>query len=159
MPQIEQLASTYASQAFWLLIVFGLLYFVIARGMLPKVGRVIESRQARITSDLAAAQAAREQAVAAQAAWEASLARAHEQARVTLADLAGKAQADQQARLAAADAELGIKLSKAEQELAQARATALAEIDTVAAQAAAQIVERLTGQQTSVDAARSVLAR
>ena len=159
MPQIEQLASTYVSQAFWLLIVFGLLYFVIARGMLPKVGRVIDSRQARITSDLAAAQTARDQAVAAQAGWEASLARAHEQARATLADLTGKAQSEQQARLAAADAELGSKLSKAEQELAQARTKALGEIDTVAAEAAAQIVERLTGQQTSVDAARRVLAR
>lgn len=159
MPQIEQVASTYASQAFWLLIVFGLLYFVIARGMLPKVGRVIDNRQARITGDLAAAQTAREAAVAAQAGWEASLARAHEQARATIAELTSKAQAEQSARLAAADAELGTKLSKAEQDLAQARSKALGEIDTVAAEAAAQIVERLTGQPTSVDAARSVLAR
>ena len=40
MPQIQQLAATYASQIFWLLITFGLLYFGIARTMLPKVGKV-----------------------------------------------------------------------------------------------------------------------
>ncbi|MBA4353454.1 MAG: ATPase, partial [Novosphingobium sp.] len=37
MPQIEQLATTYASQVFWLLVFFGIIFFVIGRGMVPKV--------------------------------------------------------------------------------------------------------------------------
>ena len=37
MPQISQILETYASQFFWLLIVFGLIYFTIGHGMLPKI--------------------------------------------------------------------------------------------------------------------------
>ncbi|RZM11681.1 MAG: ATPase, partial [Sphingomonas sp.] len=33
MPQLSQVAATYASQIFWLLVTFGLLYFVVGRGM------------------------------------------------------------------------------------------------------------------------------
>jgi F-type H+-transporting ATPase subunit b len=36
MPQLEQLPYIFTSQLFWLLVVFGLLYFGIGRGMIPK---------------------------------------------------------------------------------------------------------------------------
>jgi len=55
MPQIAQIVDTYASQIFWLLIVFGLIYFGIGRSMLPKIESTVEARDARIASDLAAA--------------------------------------------------------------------------------------------------------
>ncbi|MBP6111483.1 MAG: ATPase, partial [Sphingobium sp.] len=37
MPQIAQLAATYSSQIFWLLLTFGFVFFVIGLGMVPKV--------------------------------------------------------------------------------------------------------------------------
>ena len=43
MPQIAQILETYASQIFWLLIVFGLLYFGIAKGMLGIFTTAIQS--------------------------------------------------------------------------------------------------------------------
>ena len=39
MPQIEQLSEVFASQLFWLIVTFGLIYFVIGRGMMPKIDR------------------------------------------------------------------------------------------------------------------------
>ena len=35
MPQIAQLAETWSSQVFWLLVFFGITFFVIGRGMVP----------------------------------------------------------------------------------------------------------------------------
>ena len=37
MPQLNQLALVAYSQFFWLAVVLGLIYFVIGRGMLPKI--------------------------------------------------------------------------------------------------------------------------
>ena len=37
MPQIAQLADTWSSQVFWLLVFFGITFFVIGKGMVPKV--------------------------------------------------------------------------------------------------------------------------
>ena len=62
MPQIAQILETYASQIFWLLITFGIIYFGIARNMLPKISKTVDDRQKRITNDLAAAQEAQDRA-------------------------------------------------------------------------------------------------
>jgi F-type H+-transporting ATPase subunit b len=59
MPQIAQLAETYASQVFWLLLFFGFTFFVIGRGMVPKVMATVDLRERQISDDLAAAEAAR----------------------------------------------------------------------------------------------------
>ena len=72
MPQIGQLTedSWYLiSQLFWVVLVFGAIFFVIGRGMLPKVEATVDARDAKIAGDLAAAKAARD---AADALWTAS---------------------------------------------------------------------------------------
>ncbi|MFN5820814.1 MAG: ATPase, partial [Novosphingobium sp.] len=56
MPQIAQLAETWSSQIFWMLIFFGFIFFVIGRGMVPKVMATVETRDRQIASDLAAAE-------------------------------------------------------------------------------------------------------
>ena len=55
MPQINQLPFIFASQLFWLLVVFGIIYFFIGRGMVPKIQSVVEQRDTKIAEDLAAA--------------------------------------------------------------------------------------------------------
>ena len=48
MPQIEQLAGTYSSQIFWLLVIFALAFFIIGKGMLPRVMDTMADRDSRI---------------------------------------------------------------------------------------------------------------
>ena len=62
MPQIAQILETYASQFFWMLLVFGILYFVIGRGMVSKIDANVEARDRKIADDLAAAEKARAEA-------------------------------------------------------------------------------------------------
>ena len=69
MPQINQLPDIFFSQLFWLLVVFGIIYFWIGRGMVPKIQSVVEDRDRKIADDLAAAQRAREEAEAAEEAY------------------------------------------------------------------------------------------
>ena len=69
MPQIAQLAETYSSQIFWLLVIFGLVFFIVGRGMVPRVMQTVELRDQQIADDLAAAQAARDAADQQEAAW------------------------------------------------------------------------------------------
>ena len=58
MPQLSQIGEIYASQLFWLAIVFALIYFGIGKAMVPKIERTIEDRTARVSGDLAAAEVA-----------------------------------------------------------------------------------------------------
>ena len=62
MPQIAQLSETFASQIFWVLLFFGLVFFVIGKGMVPKVMATVDARDASVAADLKAAEAARAEA-------------------------------------------------------------------------------------------------
>src|ERR1700712_2034877 len=69
MPQIAQLAGTYASQIFWLLIFFGFTFFYIGNRMVPKVMATVQARESQIVSGLTAAEAARKASDAAEQTW------------------------------------------------------------------------------------------
>jgi len=149
MPQIEQIAATYASQFFWLLLTFGILYFGIARAMLPKVGRIVETREATIAGDLEAARAAQAEAAEASERREAQLAAARAQAHeLTNAakDDAGRRTA---AQVAEVDERLAARIAEGEARVGSSLQAAMAELDTIAAQAANDIVVRLTGLKPS----------
>jgi len=142
MPQINQLPDVLNSQLFWLLLVFGLLYFGIARTMVPKVRSVIDDRAQRISDEIAKAEAARASAESERIAWELQL----EKARADAAAVA------EQARRAAAresEAMVAAAVAAAEQNIRNAASEIEAELVGVAAEAAQELVQRLTGTTVS----------
>lgn len=159
MPQISQIAATYASQIFWLLVTFGLLYFGIGRGMLPKVIATVDAREAQIAADLSAAEAARLAADKTEAAWRASMDAAR--ATALAATTAAKAQATKTAevQIHATDADLAERLAHHDLAVANAKVSAMANIQTVAAEAAQELVAKLSGVQVTLDAAAEAVRR
>src|SRR5215510_9347738 len=73
--------DTFASQLFWLAITFVLLYVVMARIALPRVGSIIEARRARIDGDLAEANRLKVSSETAMAEYEKSLGDARNRAQ------------------------------------------------------------------------------
>lgn len=150
MPQISQLAATYASQIFWLLVFFGFIFFVIGRGMVPKVMATVEARDKQIAGDLAAAEAARAAADAEEEAWRVQANAQRAEAQAVIAKAKADAAKAGEARLAEAGTKIDARLADADARIAAARNQALGEIETVAGEAASDIVSRLAG--LSVDA-------
>lgn len=153
MPQIAQLAETYASQIFWLLVFFGFTFFVIGRGMVPRVLATVEARDTQIASDLAAAQAARDEADRQEEAWRLRENANRAAAQSVLAKAKADAAAATEKRLAKAQTKIDATLSEAEGRIAASRDAAMAEIETVAADAAQDIVQRLAGLKITRPAA------
>ena len=149
MPQIAQLAETYASQVFWLLLVFGLIYFGIGRAMLPKIEATVDLRNARVADDLAAAEAARVAADATEEAWRTKIAGAKAAAQAETADAKAKAALAAEQRLKAADVKAWEKVTSAEASIAAATREALASIEGAAAEAAQPMVAKLSGVTVS----------
>ena len=159
MPQINQLLLVYQSQWFWLLFVLGIIYFVIARGMAPKIEATVDARDKKIADDLAAAERARAAADQTEEAVRLSAVDARAEAQAVA--LRAKAQAAQDAenRVVKADAEIAAKLAAADAAVASARANALSSIETVAAEAAQDIVAKIAGTKiNAADAAKAVKA-
>lgn len=159
MPQIEQIAATYASQIFWLLIVFGLIYFGIGRGMVPRIQGTVEKRDAQIADDLAAATRAGQEADATEEAWRTRMAEARQAALAETNAAKAKATADAADRAKTANAAMQARLAAAEVEVGQARTSALASLEAVAADAAQGIVAKLAGVEVSREAADAAVRK
>ena len=145
MPQIAQIIETYASQVFWLLIVFGLIYFGIGRGMLPKIEATVDARDRKIADDLAAAEAARTAADDTEAAWRAQMNDVKAEAHIATAKAKADASEASAVSVAAADAKIGETLAAAEAKLAIAKTEAMASVETIASEATLDIVAKLSG--------------
>ena len=140
MPQIAQLAETWSSQVFWLLVFFGITFFVIGRGMVPKVMETVAQRDSQIAADLGAAKAARDAADEQEEAWRVRENENRAAAQAIVAKAKDEAAAKSEKKLKAAQTRLDKKLAEAEDRIAEARTAAL-----TAAEAAQDIVSRLAG--------------
>ncbi len=147
MPQITQLPVIIFSQLFWLMVVFGLIFFGIGRGMLPKIQSTVDAREKRIADDLERAQAARAAADETEAAWRARM----DAARAEAARLAQEAKQESarqtEVKVKAAADKISVKVEKAEAKIRDAAIATRAEIEAVAAEATREMVQRLTGIQ------------
>ena len=159
MPQLNQLSDVALSQLLWLAIGLGFIFFVIARGMVPKIQATMDSRDKQIADDLERAQAARAEADETEAAWRGRM----DSARVEAARLAQEAKqksaAKTEEKVRAAADKLNLKVEAAEARIREALNAARGEIEAVAAEATRDMVERLTGVKVdSKDAAQAVKA-
>lgn len=157
MPQISQLAATWASQLFWLLLTFGIVYFFIGRGMAPKVQATVDQRDKTVADDLKAAEAARVAADAAEETWRGHENAAREAAQKKLAEARGKAAAATEKQLAKAGGEIDAKVAEAEARIAAASQAAQGEIEAVAAEAAQDIVAKVSGAKVSAAEAKTAV--
>lgn len=162
MPQIAQLTADnwyLASQLFWLLVVFAGIYIVIGRGMLPKIEATVDARDRKVADDLAAAKAAHAAADGLEESYRQQSAASRAAAQKAVSDAKDKAARDAEKRLAKVDAELSEKLAAAEADVGAARTSAMAEIESVAAEAATDLVAKLSGVKVAAtDATAAVKA-
>jgi F-type H+-transporting ATPase subunit b len=147
MPQIEQLPQIFFSQLFWLLLVFGIIYFAIGRGMVPKIQSVVDSRDRKIAEDLAAAQRAREEAESAEAAWRERIDASRSEAMRLAQEAKQQGGRDAEQRLKAIDEQIGARIAEAEARIRSAADQARRELEPVAAEAASELVAKLTGKR------------
>jgi len=153
VPQIEQISEYYASQIFWLLIAFGLIYAVIGRAMLPKITATVDLRARTVSDDLAAAETARRAADATEEAWRTKIAAAKAEARAETEAAKARAIAAAELRVKAADAEANARLMDAEAAIRSAADAASTSIAEAASSAAQEIVVKLSGATVTPDAA------
>ena len=137
-------SSTFASQLVSLAIAFVAPYVIVSRIALPRVESVIDARQNAIEGDLAAAQ---KLAVsdAALKAYETELASARSRAQAIGSETREKLNAAAEAERKKLEDQLTIRLAAAEKQIAATRETAMSNVRGIAADAAAAIVQRLTG--------------
>ena len=123
MPQLDP--STFGTQLFWLGICFVALYGVMALIVLPRISSTLQARASQLDDDLAEAEALREKAEAALAAYEEALAEARSRALTLAQDMRAEVQAETDRQKAALDAKLAEQAQAAEVAMTKARDAAM----------------------------------
>ena len=137
--------DTFASQLVSLAVAFVALYLIVSRIALPRVGSLLDQRQDAIEGDLAAAQKLKDESDAALKAYESELAAARTRAQAISAETREKLNAASNAERKTLEERLTHKLVEAEKAIAATRQAAMRNVRGIAAEAAAAIVQRLTG--------------
>ena len=145
MPQINQLSDIFFSQLFWLLVVFGIIYFGIARGMVPKIQSTVELREKTIADDLAVAQAARAAAEEVEAEYRSRIDASRAEAAQLTREARQAAALETEKKIRAASERIAKTMAKAEAEIRAAAEAARTEVEAAAVEASREMVEKLTG--------------
>jgi F-type H+-transporting ATPase subunit b len=158
MPQIAQLSLVFASQLFWLVISFGLIFSLVGRRMLPKVRSTIVARTDKIADDLEKAKAAQAEAEQTEARWRERMDHAKLEATRIAQEAKREGARETEARVKAALDEIDAKVEHARLRIRTAVDAARTELEAVAVEVAQEMVGQLTGLRIDRKDAERALA-
>lgn len=144
MPQLD--FSTFPNQIFWLVVTLIVIYFILSRVALPRIGAVLAERQGTITNDIAAAEELKQRAVEAEAAYDQALLDARAEAGKIVADAKADIQAELDVQMQKADAEIAAQTAESEKAIAEINAGAADAVKAVAKDTAKEIVAAMGGK-------------
>ncbi len=147
------------NQIFWLLVTLVVIYLVLSRIALPRIGAVLADRKSTITNDLAAAEELKQKAVEAEKAYNDALASARSEAAKIVAAAKAEIQKDLDAATAKADAEIAARAAESEETLAAIRDGAAAAVAEVARDTAGELLAALGGAADAKAVSAAVTAR
>jgi F-type H+-transporting ATPase subunit b len=150
-------SATFAPQLIWLALTFGLLYLLLKRFYLPRVGEVIEERRERIERDLRQAEKIKGDTAEALSNYERALGEARGKAQTIVKSMRDALSAEIEKERASVEVELAAKLADAEARIAKSKASALAGVRDIAGEVAAAIVARLSGREVTRDEVQKAL--
>lgn len=156
LPQLD--FSTWSSQIFWLTIAFGLLYIVLWQFILPRIGAGLSDRSDRIADDLDAASTMQKEAEQASIEYDRVMANAKAKAHNIAETTRKSIDTEINEEIETAEAEFAHKQADADARIRKITASALAQIDNVAAETITDITQKVAGVKLSAAQIKSAIA-
>jgi F-type H+-transporting ATPase subunit b len=155
LPQLN--VPDMAPQLIWLALTFGVLYLVLSRVTLPRIGSILEERQNRIQRDLDEAERLKGETDKALAAYEQSLAEARTNATAIARDTRDRLAAEVEQERTKVETELAARLAEAESRISSMKAEAMENVNDIASETVGDVVKKLIGADVSQDEIRAAL--
>ena len=154
MPQLDP--TYWASQAFWLILVFTILYISIAKFYLPKIKNNLDNRENRIKNDLDDANKFKELSELKSKEYEKILEDAKKEVIKIHIESKNILDKDIQAKKEAIEKEIEKEILKAQKEINDIKINYISDIQKISESIASNIIEAMTGDklnESSVKAA------
>ena len=145
MPQLDP--TYWASQAFWLILVFTILYISIAKSYLPKIKSNLDNRENKIKEDLDAANKLKDLSELKLKEYEKILQNSKKEIIKIHLDSKSKLDKDIQEKKEMMEREIEIEITLAHKEIAELKKDSILDIQKIAKDLASNIIENISGDK------------
>ena len=145
MPQLDP--TYWASQAFWLILVFTILYISIAKFYLPKIKNNLENRENRIKDDLNDANNFKELSVSKLKEYEKILEDAKKEVIKIHMESKNSLDKDIKIKKEAIEKEIEKEINKAQKEISDLKKNSISDIRKISENITSNIIESISGDK------------
>ena len=153
MPQLDP--TYWASQAFWLILIFTALYLALSNMFIPKVKNNIDSRENRIKDDLDEAQKLKNLAEKKLKEYEQSIEDAKKEVQKIIFESKNELSLQIQTKKKEFEKEIENEIKTAEKEIENLKKDSLESISVISEEIASKVIEKISGEpmnQSSIKA-------
>ena len=145
MPQLDP--TYWASQAFWLILVFSILYVSIAKFYLPKIKKNLDDRENKIKEDLDEANNLKSLSEEKLKEYEITLENSKVEVTKILLESKNKLDKDIRRKKETMEKEIEIEISKAQEEILDLKKSSINSINSISQEISSSIIEKLSGDK------------
>ena len=155
MPQLDP--TYWASQAFWLILIFSVLYLSIAKFYLPKIKRNLDDRDNKIKDDLDEAINLKELSESKIKEYEIILFNSKKEVTKILLETKKKLDSDIKNKKEAIDKEIENEVAKAQKEILDLKKNSINSINSISQEIASNIIEKISGEQLNESSIKAAI--
>ena len=156
MPQLDP--TYWASQAFWLILTFTVLYISIAKLYLPKIKNNLDDRENKIKDDLDAANKFKDLSELKLKEYEKILENSKKEVIKIHLDSKNKLDKDIQTKKDMMDKEIETEITKAQQEINELKKNSILDIQNISKDLASNIIENISGDKLNESSIKATVA-
>jgi F-type H+-transporting ATPase subunit b len=145
MPQLDP--TYWASQAFWLILIFTILYISIAKFYLPKIKNNLDNRENKIKEDLDAANKFKDLSELRLKEYEKILENSKKEVIKITLESKSKLDKDIQTKKDIIEKEIENEIAKAQKEIAELKKNSISDIQNISKDIASNIIENISGDK------------
>ncbi len=145
MPQLDP--TYWASQAFWLILVFTILYITISKFYLPKIKGNLDNRENKIKEDLENANKFKEESEAKAKEYNVILENAKKEVSRIHSDSKNILDKDIQSKKEAMEKEIEKEILKAQREILELKKNSISSIQSISGSIVSNIIENISGDK------------
>ena len=147
MPQLNP--DYWVSQIFWVILIFGTLYVILWRIILPKINENLENRKSQILTDLDEAQKLKDQSEKKISEYNKILNEAKQDAKKILDGTRKKINRDIENKKNQFNLEIDKEIENAEKEIKMLKLSSIKDINKIAIEASSEIIRKMVGTEVN----------
>ena len=155
MPQLDP--KYWASQAFWLILVFSILYISIAKFYLPKIKKNLDDRESKIKEDLDEANKLKNLSEKKIKEYEVILENSKKEVTKILLESKNTLNKDIQNKKDSMEKEIENEISKAQKEILEMKKNSISSISNISQEIASNIIEKMSGDKLNESSIKAVV--